>query len=213
MGSVDAKGMGAGDIQGAVEGGWVGYVVADGFHYARAHFNPITLPGNFFFSGGRFNREQLKGDVNRPGSTENLEAGFQAGFGGVRDIKVKRDFFRSFNGDGSGVRRFNFVGVIKNCKGKKGLERVEGEVTVVTLCLDDIARYLRMYGSSLNRNQIRDIYIKLQGFEQIFNSMKKLGEFYTRKEQIDSKGFIARLALKNRIKIPVAENKKNDEKK
>jgi len=109
--------------------------------------------------------------------------------------------------------RGNFVGVIKNCKGKKGLERVEGEVTVVTLCLDDIARYLRMYGSSLNRNQIRDIYIKLQGFEQIFNSMKKLGEFYTRKEQIDSKGFIARLALKNRIKIPVAENKKNDEKK
>jgi len=85
--------------------------------------------------------------------------------------------------------RANFSSYARKCKGT-----AEGEITIIRICLDDYARYIRTYGSDLSRNQIRDIYQDIQEFEKIFFRMKKENLFYTVKESIDREKYMEYLA-------------------
>ena len=84
--------------------------------------------------------------------------------------------------------RANFSSYARKCKGTQ-----EGEITIVRICLDDYARYIRAYGSDLSRNQIRDIYLDLKEFEKMYFQMKEQNQFYTMQEKIDRNKYIQHL--------------------
>lgn len=60
-----------------------------------------------------------------------------------------------------------------------------GEVKLVGNCLDNIARYLRLNGSNMNREQIRDVMEDLTRFEMIIRHWSKNGS-YLQTETLDT---------------------------
>lgn len=107
--------------------------------------------------------------------------------------------------------RAKFSSLSSRFKGRKG-----GEIMLVRLSLDEIARYLRTNGSNMNMNQIADVKTILVGFENIFNRMKVHGKFYTKEETLNTSPFILSIAKKCGIENPQIEkeaDQKTEEKK
>jgi hypothetical protein len=102
--------------------------------------------------------------------------------------------------------RGKFSSLSRRFKDRKG-----GEIMLVRICLDEIARYLRVNGSNMNMNQIAELKTLLVGFEDIFNRMKVYGKFYTREEKVDADPFIRQLAEKCGIEIPIPKKEAEKE--
>jgi hypothetical protein len=104
--------------------------------------------------------------------------------------------------------RANFASLGRRKKGSD-----EGEVTLVRICLDEIARYMRLYGGAMNRDQVRDVYNVLKGFNMVFDRMKREGLFYSSEEKLDIEAFLMKLAAENGITIEknVEEKKTENE--
>jgi hypothetical protein len=95
--------------------------------------------------------------------------------------------------------RGKFSSLASRFKNRQG-----GEIMLVRLCLDEIARYLRINGSNMNMDQINEMKTILSGFEKIFNRMKVQGIFYSKENTLDSGPFIQSLAKKCGIEISKA---------
>ena len=101
--------------------------------------------------------------------------------------------------------RANFSSYARKCKGT-----AEGEITILRICLDDYARYIRTYSSDLSRNQIRDIYQDLKEFEKIYFQMKDENQFYTVQEKIDRDKYMQHLLADCGIEETVKKSPKKE---
>ncbi len=61
----------------------------------------------------------------------------------------------------------------------------DSEVLLAKNALDIIANYMRENGEHMDRDQIRDIYRTLNGYEKILNHWKKLKTGYVNQEKLD----------------------------
>ena len=71
-----------------------------------------------------------------------------------------------------------------------------GEVKLVSTCLDNIARYLRLNSANIDRNQVRDIMEDLGRFELIMRGWDK-GKSYSVKQTLDTSGYLNDLLARN----------------
>jgi hypothetical protein len=80
------------------------------------------------------------------------------------------------------------------------------EVKLVKKCLDDFARYLRVYKDEMTMEQILDLHEDIKEFDRIFYKWKSRIEFFKKKE-LDYSGYMAFLQKKCGIKPPAKPEK------
>lgn len=102
--------------------------------------------------------------------------------------------------------RANFSSISKKYSGYQ-----LGQISIMTDCLDQIARYLRTYGEQLRREQIHDLYADLRSIEIWYNRMR-VGNFNEENTKIDPLKFMTLLAEKSGFTLPAPEKKEKEEK-
>jgi len=79
-----------------------------------------------------------------------------------------------------------------------------GQISIMTDCLDQIARYLRTYSEQLSREQIHDLYADLRSIEIWYNRMR-IGNFNEENVKINPLKFMTVLAEKSGFTLPPPE--------